>query len=141
LHPEGREMTDGDWSNGGASVLGMWVRTAEDNVLVWFNRHAEAVDAKLPPGEWEVGLVSLDKADLLIMPGSIVLPPRSVAALIPAAQIPSEQPAREVPQPVQPPQPKEPIPPPTSPPETTPQPAQPEQPATTPVEVPPPKTN
>ena len=56
LHPDGREMNDGDWNRAGASVLGMQLRTADDEVLVWFNRHAEAVTAMLPAGDWAVGL-------------------------------------------------------------------------------------
>ncbi|MEQ1769607.1 MAG: glycogen debranching protein GlgX [Devosia sp.] len=138
FHQSGREMSEGDWSDGGASVLGMWVRTADDNVLVWFNRHSDAVDAKLPPGEWAVGLVSLDKAELMIMPGSIVLPPRSVTALVPSAQIPVNEPPNQVPQPPTPEPVREPVPPPNSPPEQTPTP--PEQPVQEPVEVPPVKT-
>ncbi|MEO6394856.1 MAG: glycogen debranching protein GlgX [Devosia sp.] len=140
LHPAGREMTEGDWGDGAASVLGMWVRTAEDNVLVWFNRHAEPFNAKLPEGHWEAGLVSLDQAEPLIVPGNIVLPPRSVVALVPSAQIPVNEPPNQVPQPPTPQPSREPIPPPNSPPERTPEPPQPEQPVREPVEVPqPPK--
>jgi glycogen debranching enzyme len=135
LHPAGREMNAGDWNDGGASVLGMWLRTADDNVLVWFNRHAEPFEAKLPPGHWDAGLVSLDKAEPLIVPGSIVLPPRSVVALVPAAQIPASDPPKEVPQPTPPEPPKEPVPPPTSPPEYAPPPQ--EVPPIPPQDVPP----
>ena len=51
-------MNDGDWNNAGQSVLGMQLTTADDEVLVWFNRHAEDVTAQLPEGGWEVGLLS-----------------------------------------------------------------------------------
>jgi glycogen operon protein len=130
LHPAGREMSRQDWSDGGASVLGMWVRTPADNVLVWFNRHAEPTEAKLPQGNWEAAMVSLDKADPMIVPGSIVLPGRSVVALVPSAQIPPNEPPKEVPQQPTPAPSKEPVPPPSSPPEHSP----------TPVEVPPPNS-
>ncbi|HWA18042.1 MAG TPA: glycogen debranching protein GlgX [Devosia sp.] len=124
LHPSGREMGRQDWADGSASVLGMWVRTANDNVLVWFNRHAEPVEAKLPPGSWDAAMVSLDKAEPMIVPGSIVLPPRSLVALVPSAQIPPSEPPKEVPRPPTPEPSKEPVPPPTSPPEEAPPPVE-----------------
>src|SRR5690606_30840759 len=40
-HPEGREMSEADWHDAGASVLGMQLATAHDEVLVWFNRRTE----------------------------------------------------------------------------------------------------
>src|SRR5690606_13826928 len=55
LHPDGREMDDADWTESGASVLGMWLRHKEDEVLVWFNRRVEPVVAHLPEGDWAVG--------------------------------------------------------------------------------------
>jgi glycogen operon protein len=88
-HPEGREMTEGDWSDPGGSVLGMQLHIGGDEVLVWFNRRAEDVEARLPPhGKgWSVSLVSDDRAEAPIEPdGSAVkLPPRSVVVLVPAA--------------------------------------------------------
>jgi glycogen operon protein len=135
LHPAGREMNPEDWADGGASVLGMWVRTSDDNVLVWFNRHSEPVEAKLPPGTWEAGMVSLDPAEPLIVPGSIILPGRSVVALVPSDQIPGNEPPTEVPQPPTPEPSKEPVPPPISPPEEAPPPI--ETPPTPPQEMPP----
>ena len=54
LHPDGREMNEGDWSDPAASVLGMHLRTPSDEVLVWFNRRIELVHAKLPPGEYKL---------------------------------------------------------------------------------------
>jgi glycogen operon protein len=87
-HPEGREMTEGDWSDPGGSVLGMQLHIGGDEVLVWFNRRAEDVEARLPPhGKgWSVSLVSDDRAEAPIEPdGSAVkLPPRSVVVLVPA---------------------------------------------------------
>jgi glycogen operon protein len=85
LHPDGREMNDGDWSDPGASVLGMHLATIGDEVLVWFNRRAEAVTAKLPPHEigWTLGLVSDDKAEVSFTEdGAVVLPPRTVVVLV-----------------------------------------------------------
>ena len=49
LHPDGREMNEGDWNDSGASVLGMHLRHKDDEVLVWFNRRVEPVVARLPP--------------------------------------------------------------------------------------------
>jgi glycogen operon protein len=81
-HQAGREMSHDDWSNSGQSVLGMHLRTAEDEVLVWFNRHAEDVAATLPDAEWTVGLASDDR-DLPVLEGdSLTLPPRSVVVLV-----------------------------------------------------------
>jgi glycogen operon protein len=138
LHPDGREMTEGDWSDSGASVLGMHLRTVGDDVLAWFNRHAEPRPAQLPEGQWRLGLVSDDKAEVVLEDGAVTLPPRSVLVLLPAAQIPGNEPV-EVPKPT-PPQPTEPPPgvPERGPPERTPEPPMPEQPATEPTEVPPP---
>jgi glycogen debranching enzyme len=86
-HPDGREMTEGDWHAGGASVLGMHLKVGEDEVLVWFNRRAEQVTARLPQIEtgWSVALVSEDGAETSVSGGgTVLLPPRSVVALIPA---------------------------------------------------------
>jgi glycogen operon protein len=83
LHPGGHEMTERDWTDSGASVLGMLLSIAGDTVLVWFNRRMEAVAAKLPAGAWQVGLNSDDKAEVTISAGTVTLPPRSVLALIP----------------------------------------------------------
>jgi glycogen operon protein len=84
LHPEGREMSDSDWREPGGSVLGMDLNSGGDRILVWFNRRAEAARAVLPPGHWAVGMQSDDKSHVSFWPGQIVLPPRSVVALIPA---------------------------------------------------------
>jgi glycogen operon protein len=91
LHPDGREMTEGDWSDAGASVLGMHLQTPADEVLVWFNRRIDLVHAKLPPGDWQVGLVSDPEADPLCEGWVVDLPPRSVVALV-KATIPGQQP-------------------------------------------------
>lgn len=82
LHPDGREMNDGDWNDSGASVLGMHLRDQSDEVLVWFNRRIEPVVARLPEGEWAVGLSSDDGSDVAIQDGTATLPPRSVVALV-----------------------------------------------------------
>ena len=87
-HPEGREMSEGDWNDGGSSVLGMHLNVAEDEVLAWFNRHAEAVTAVLPDGAhgWTVALISDDTAEAPIAEDgkSLLLPARSVVVLVPA---------------------------------------------------------
>jgi glycogen operon protein len=86
LHPDGREMAEGDWRDPGASVLGMWLRLSGDTVLVWFNRRVETVTAQLPKGAaaWVVGLVSDDTAEVEIAEDgqTATLPPRSVVALV-----------------------------------------------------------
>jgi glycogen operon protein len=82
LHPDGREMNEGDWNDAGASVLGMHVRHKDDEVLVWFNRRIEPVVARLPEGEWGVGIQSDDSAEIALTEGTATLPPRSVVALV-----------------------------------------------------------
>ena len=119
LHPDGREMNDGDWNDAGASVLGMRLQTAEEDLIVWFNRRIEPVLARLPEGYWTVGLVSDDKAVLPLADQAATLPPRSVVVLL-KGQIPSDKPQ---------------IPPGDYPPEAPPQPEQP-QPAPEPDIVP-----
>jgi glycogen operon protein len=91
LHPEGREMSPDDWNDAGASVLGMHLRTAEDEVLVWFNRRVEAVEAKLPPGAWTIGIASDDQVAVTVAEGRARLPGRSVVALV-RAQVPPSRP-------------------------------------------------
>jgi glycogen operon protein len=86
-HPEGREMSETDWNDSGASVLGMHLDVADDEVLAWFNRRAESVAATLPERAtgWAVGLLSDDKAEAAIAGDgrTIILPPRSVVVLVP----------------------------------------------------------
>jgi glycogen operon protein len=97
LHPDGREMSEGDWNDAGGSVLGMHLTHAEDEVIVWFNRRIDSVRAKLPAGSWAVGFASDDPVDSPIAGDAIVLPARSVVALI-RAQIPPGEPAEVPPQ-------------------------------------------
>jgi len=88
LHPDGREMTEGDWRDSGGSVLGMQLDIGEDEMIVWFNRRAEDVPAHLPEHEqgWSVALVSDDKAEVALEEdGTVILPPRSVLVLVPGA--------------------------------------------------------
>ncbi|WP_244466866.1 glycogen debranching protein GlgX [Devosia geojensis] len=85
LHPDGREMTEGDWSEHGASVLGMHLSVKKDVVLVWFNRRSEAVVARLPEGNWSVGFQS-DAAEVTFAGGAATLPPRSVVVLVAGGQ-------------------------------------------------------
>jgi glycogen operon protein len=87
LHPDGREMTEGDWHDAGGSVLGMWLDVGDDEVLVWFNRRNEPVTAGLPErdGVWSVALVSDAEADVgLDEDGAVTLPARSVVVMLPA---------------------------------------------------------
>jgi glycogen operon protein len=101
LHPDGREMNDGDWNTAGASVLGMQIATPDDELLVWFNRRIEAVEAKLPEGGWAIGVVSDDDAEVSFKAGRVRVPGRTVLLLV-RGQMPPEQP-QEIP-PTQPPQ-------------------------------------
>jgi glycogen operon protein len=126
-HQDGREMNDGDWNNPDQSMLGMQLKTADDEVLVWFNRHADAAPAHLPEGDWDVGFVSDEKEELPVADGVITLPARSVVALI-RAQIPPDKPS-EIP--------PEKGPEPAKEPEGVPPSGPPEEPAP-PVEAPPP---
>ena len=83
LHPDGREMGPQDWNDPASSVLGMQVAMHDDVVLVWFNRRVEAVQARLPAGAWQVGIVSDDKGQATLADGKVRLPARSVVALVP----------------------------------------------------------
>ncbi|QQR40126.1 glycogen debranching protein GlgX [Devosia rhizoryzae] len=87
LHPDNREMNEGDWNDAGASVLGMWLRYKDDEVLVWFNRMIEPVTAHLPEGEWVVGVQSDDTLEVPISEGTAIVPPRSVVALVRPQQL------------------------------------------------------
>lgn len=82
LHPDGREMVEGDWRYSGASVLGMHLRNKDDAVLVWFNRRIEPVVARLPDPDWQIGLVSDHTAKVDLIGSTATLPPRSVTALV-----------------------------------------------------------
>ena len=90
-HPDGREMNEGDWSASDASVLGMQLRSKDDEVLVWFNRKIEPVAANLPEGNWQIGMLSDETASVIIAEGKATLPPRSVAALLRAPSEPAQQ--------------------------------------------------
>ena len=137
-HQTGHEMSVADWSNAGQSVLGMQLKTADDEVLVWFNRHAEAVLAVLPPGEWVVGLLSDDKTPALFTGSTIFLPSRSVVALV-RGQVPGKEPAEVPPEPSPEPAKEPEGVPPSGPPEQAPPPVE-VPPASPPLEVPPPGT-
>ncbi len=91
LHPDGREMTDGDWNDAGASVLGMRLQVPNEDLIVWFNRRMDPVLARLPEGYWQIGLASDDTAVVPLADGAVTLPPRSVVALV-KGHIPSSQP-------------------------------------------------
>lgn len=91
-------MSEHDWSEAGASVLGMQLNGAGDEVLVWFNRLTDEVRAQVPEGAWEVGMVSNPEAEIAVADGALMLPPRSVVALV-RGQIPAEPPPAEMPPP------------------------------------------
>jgi glycogen operon protein len=74
-------MNEDDWRHSGASVLGMHLRNKDDEVLVWFNRRIEPVVARLPDNHWQVGLVSDQAANVVLMESTATLTPRSVTAL------------------------------------------------------------
>ena len=82
LHPDGREMNEGDWSDSGGSVLGMHLRHKDDEVLVWFNRRTEPVVAHLPEGGWQVGIESASADGSSIDNHTATLTPRSVVVLV-----------------------------------------------------------
>ncbi|WP_196257810.1 glycogen debranching protein GlgX [Pelagibacterium limicola] len=84
LHPEGREMTDGDWMHPGSSVVGMFLHEAGEVMLVWFNRLYHSVDAVLPEEKglaFKTSLVSCPDADVSVEGNRITLPARSVVVL------------------------------------------------------------
>lgn len=85
LHPDRREMNEGDWNDAGASVLGAHLKHKEDEVLVWFNRRIEPVVAHLPDGAWSVGIRSDAGMDVPLTSRTATLPPRSVVALVKGA--------------------------------------------------------
>ena len=111
LHPAGREMEAEDWTRSGESVLGMHLARGDDEVLVWFNRHSDPVEARLPAGHWGVGLVSDDASGVVFLAADRVrLPPRSVVALVRAQTSPyppdevPEPPPQEIPEDTPPPE-------------------------------------
>jgi hypothetical protein len=113
----------------------MQLQTGDDELLVWFNRHAEAHVAQLPDGAWEIGLLSYDQAEAPMADGAITLPPRSVVALL-RAYIPSGEPPDVTPAPEPGPGKVPPGVPPDGPPESDPPPVE-EPPPTFPPDVPP----
>src|SRR3569833_2146460 len=136
-HQDGREMNDGDWNYAGQSMLGMQLKTTADEVLVWFIRHAEEKQARLPVGDWVVDFVSDEQEQLPIAGGAVTLPPRSVVALL-RAQVPPDKTPNEVPPDKEPPQPPnvDPQVPPIAPAEQPPAPVE-APPPNSPPEVPP----
>ncbi len=82
LHPDGREMNEGDWGWSGASTLGMQLNHKDDEVLIWFNRRTEPVVARLPEGGWEVGILSDNTTSVAVSDNTATLTPRSVVALV-----------------------------------------------------------
>jgi glycogen debranching enzyme GlgX len=65
IHPEGREMTDADWSDGGLHQFGMFLsgeplrapgprgeQLRDASFLIWFNAHPEPGTVALPDQDW-----------------------------------------------------------------------------------------
>jgi glycogen operon protein len=65
IHPEGREMADGDWFDEGLHTLGMFVsgdplrapgprgeRLRDSSFLIWLNAQPDAVEVSLPRNDW-----------------------------------------------------------------------------------------
>jgi len=65
IHPEGREMTEGDWFDEGLHLVGMFVsgdplrapgargqRLHDSSFLIWLNGQAEGGEVTLPKNEW-----------------------------------------------------------------------------------------
>ena len=75
-------MNEGDWNDGGASVLGMDLKHKDDEVLVWFNRRIDPVEAQLPEGDWVVGIDSDPDTAVTIADGKVQIGARSVLALV-----------------------------------------------------------
>ena len=87
LHPEQRELRDADWQDAGAGAFGMRLDIKGDEVLAWFNRSDEPVQAFCPLPRtgslWQVGISSIDTIGRQTEPGHWLLPPRSVVVLVP----------------------------------------------------------
>lgn len=87
LHPDQREMRVVDWEASDASVLGMHLRMAGDELIVWFNRCHVPVEVHcgLPDNgdRWRVGFVSGGEVHIDAQPDQFILPRRSVVALVP----------------------------------------------------------
>jgi glycogen operon protein len=84
LHPEGREMTPGDWMHPGSSVVGMFLHEGGEVMLVWFNRTGEEIEAVLPQENglaFEPVLVSCPDTGIAIEGQTVKLPARSVVIL------------------------------------------------------------
>lgn len=84
LRVDGAELTDADWHDGDARMLGMHLNSEGDEVLVWFNGAQEDIKVTCPPsasGTWRFGLASSD----MVSPdtgGTFMCPARSVVALV-----------------------------------------------------------
>ncbi|HEX6487176.1 MAG TPA: glycogen debranching enzyme GlgX, partial [Nocardioidaceae bacterium] len=65
IHPAGREMTPGDWSDGGLHQFGMFLsgdplrapgprgeQLQDASFLIWFNAHPEPGTVALPNQDW-----------------------------------------------------------------------------------------
>jgi glycogen operon protein len=60
----------------------MDLKHKDDEVLVWFNRRIDPVEATLPPGEWVVGIDSDPDTAVTFSDGKVVVGARSVLALV-----------------------------------------------------------
>lgn len=83
LRVDGQEMTEADWHQADASIVGMHLRIDGDEVLVWFNRGWEGIDVVCPAGgDWEIGFASFGEVVPLETKGCFSLPARSVVAFV-----------------------------------------------------------
>jgi glycogen operon protein len=84
LHPDGREMTEADWS-GENRTLGMQLFASGDRTLTWINGAALDTHAWVPPARDNYSWILLvdssdaDRPPAIVAPGErLSLPPRSV---------------------------------------------------------------
>ncbi|MBF9034300.1 glycogen debranching protein GlgX [Rhodobacterales bacterium HKCCE2091] len=83
LHPAGRRMEDGDWSDHGLQVFGAHRFTAEGGeVLTWLNAGDDAT-CTLPEGDWTLVLVTSEESISRneTVSGDLTVPGQSVAVL------------------------------------------------------------
>jgi glycogen operon protein len=83
LKPDGTQMTEGDWRNGEARLMGVWLngsaipepdkrgrRILDDDFLIVFNAGADDASFKLPTGAWDgQWAIEVDTNAVLVDPG------------------------------------------------------------------------
>lgn len=89
LHSSGREMEDGDWQEGGASIVGLHLNIDDDQVIIWLNRWVDPLQVNCLVAantDWEVGFSSSPDATISGEdPGVFEVPARAVIVLVPRA--------------------------------------------------------